>query len=329
MHRTVYWIRRRYPVYVVHRDHDGISGAVLLSYIKRGRIYFSGFFPEKEVVGEALDQGMPVFVDLGYDRAIEALVGERRIVEFSDHEDHYKGSGVVSLNSHEQGKPYASSSVMVWEACMTFWSGMYEKLSWIAGVGTLGDYSLRDAGTLLRAVRENYPELLRGDPLKSELMDMADVVKVAGSLGVGPWRIFRKLGEYEKNPGEFMRDREVEGWWKVFEEEWAKVLEAYDEREEVGPFVVVEVPADVKLGKWVAGKLNVEMGGEKIYIAVKRKKFMASCLYGSYDCRSLARIYGGDGPHRLWGVGYIRDYEEFVESLYEVAGLQKKLTEFA
>ena len=164
-----------------HRDQDGTCAAALMMK------FYGGFTPitkkgpriSEESLKTMIRKGpeVLVFLDLPVDQEAAALEKLReelpsvRIVIIDHHvyEKDLNSESVVHVNPLFEKKVYQSASYLVYMLLRKLKGDAVRRFCWLAMMGAIGDYDLKDSQDLVRECRENFPHLLGESPYDSEL----------------------------------------------------------------------------------------------------------------------------------------------------------------
>ncbi len=231
-----------------HNDPDGIASAMLL--LK----YFPDFetIPRKgpmirdDFIDELIrkEPKLVIFMDLPVDqesRKINRLLKRTgcRIMILDHHiyEKNMDSRDVLHMNPRFRKKDaYIPAAYMVYRILEKMGLDI-KKWCWVAAMGVIGDYTLKDCMDIFKECKKEYPYLLDKEPLKSKLSEASDIISYAvtmkGLKGAGEaLKMLMKSLDYD----EFMKNKNLQKWKGEMEREFDFVIKDAEKEEcpEVG-----------------------------------------------------------------------------------------------
>jgi single-stranded DNA-specific DHH superfamily exonuclease len=227
-----------------HRDADGICSASMLLRFFQGFEASARQGPriEKEFVKGVVEKkpDLLVFIDLPVDQEWEKLkeimdnLPKTRVVVIDHHlfEKDMNSEGMIHVNPRFFEDTYLSTSYMVYKLM----ESLRKEISpfvWIAVIGIIGDYDLKDCGDVLEFCEKSYPGSLGKDPMRSKLGYAAELicsaVTIKGSEGSDKvLKILLDSKDYRK----FLESKRLKVWHQKVKEEMQRVIkDAYRNKE--------------------------------------------------------------------------------------------------
>lgn len=227
-----------------HRDADGICAAALL-------LKFFGDFErtarqgpriEKEFVKYLVEKkpDLLVFLDLPVDQEEEKVkeilekLPKTRIVIIDHHiyEKDMNSERIIHINPRFFEDAYLATSYVVFKLMDSLGKDA-APFVWIAGIGIIGDYDLKDCGDVLKLCEKNYPGSIGKDPLRSKLGYASELICSAVTIkgSEGAEKVLKTLLESERY-GKFLESKRLKNWHREVKEEIRRVIkDAYRSRE--------------------------------------------------------------------------------------------------
>jgi single-stranded DNA-specific DHH superfamily exonuclease len=227
-----------------HRDADGICAASLL-------LKFFGDFEvdarqgpriEREFVKALIEKkpDLVVFLDLPIDQEWEKIkeIFDKLprlkivVIDHHIHERDMNSERIVHVNPRFFEDVYLATSYVVFKL-MEALGRNTPAFVWIAGIGIIGDYDVKDCQDVLDLSEKMYPGSVGNRPLSSKLGYASELicsaVTVKGSEGAE--KVLKTLLE-SKDYRKFLESKRLKVWHRNVKEEIRRVIkDAYSNRE--------------------------------------------------------------------------------------------------
>ncbi len=327
---------RRKGILLYHNDPDGITSAALILR------FFSGFeaVPRKgpvmdDVFVRELAEREPqvlVFLDIPADqereklllmkeKGIQIVVVDHHIAEWNLNRD-----GILHINPRFRKKDaYIPAACVVYKALFLLGFDV-KRLSWLACIGIVGDYGFRECGDVMEECRLEYPYLLRGNPLKSRIMEGAKLISSAVTLkglkGAGEaLRIVKQCEHFE----DLMASRKLKSWRRTVDEEIRSIVSEFEEKKETrGDVVFFRIETRLNLTSVISTMLS-ERYPDKIVVIRKRSgkgwKVSVRNQSGRYNVGEIVKRavkgLGSGGGHEKAAAGIVSGWLKFRKRFLE------------
>jgi len=227
-----------------HRDADGVCSASLLLKFFRGFESNARQGPriEKEFVKEILEKrpDLIVFLDLPVDQEwdkvkdiMDNLPKARMVVvDHHIHERDMNSERIVHVNPRFFEDAYLATSYVMFKLMGSLGKDAAPSV-WIAGIGIIGDYDLKDCGDVIGLSEKTYPGSIGKDPMRSKLGYASELicsaVTMKGSEGADSvLKILLESRDYRK----FLESKRLKVWHQKVRDEIRRVIkDAYRNRE--------------------------------------------------------------------------------------------------
>jgi single-stranded DNA-specific DHH superfamily exonuclease len=331
-----------------HRDADGICSASLILR------FFPGFEQdarqgpriEKEFIKEMLEKkpDLLVFIDLPVDQEWEKLkevmenLPKARVVVIDHHlhERDMNSERVVHVNPRFFEDSYLATSYIVYKLMESLGKEV-SALVWVAVIGVIGDYDLKDCKDLLEFCEKSYPGSLGKNPMRSNLSYAADLICSAVTIkgSEGSERVLRIILE-SKDYRKFLESNLLKAWHKKVRGEISRVIKDALKNKEIHPKMGLHIYT-IKTRMSLTSALSTYFGErnpEKTVIIRRRVdnewKISLRNQSGEVNVGSLAKRcvkgIGTGGGHKKAAGAIVTDWDRFRECLLEEMKLQKKST---
>jgi len=326
-------------ILLYHRDADGICSAALL-------LKFFGDFEtiarqgpriENDFVKELAEKRseLLVFLDLPVDQEwdkIKELLKKNpgthaAVIDHHIHERNMNSRKVLHINPRFYQDDYLATSYLVFRL-MEQMGKPVRNLVWIAAVGVIGDYDIKDCKDLLDLCEKTYPGSLGKYPMKSKLGYASELicsaVTIKGSEGADKvLKILLESKDYRK----FLDSKRLKIWHRKVREEINRVKkEAYKKREvyEKLGLHIYTIRSKMSLTSAVSTYFG-EKFPQKVIVIRKRSggewKLSFRNQSGKVNVGHLAKKcvqgIGLGGGHKKAAGAIVSDWETFRERLLE------------
>jgi single-stranded DNA-specific DHH superfamily exonuclease len=316
-----------------HRDADGVCSASLMlrffpdfrAFAKKGPRLDDAFLASVE----EKKPDLVIFLDLPVDqeagkitKLLKVLPGLKVIV--IDHhlfEKDMNAERVIHVNPLlKKSGVYISVSYLTYEVLLKLFGGKAKEFIWIALMGAIGDYDLKDSQELLKECRKRYPHLIGGDPLKSELANGVELISSA--ITIRKRRGAKKVVELlagSKVYEDFANTKLLKENKKRFDEELRKTIESAKlESHPAAGLKIFEIETDFGLVSNVSTHFS-EKYPDSIVVVRKREddewKFSVRCQSGRVNTglivKKAVKGIGTGGGHPKASAGITNEWDKF------------------
>ena len=174
---------------------------------------------------------------------------------------------------------YMPASYITWLIYRSFFND--SEVDWIAGIGTLGDFGMKENPLLYFSIKENYPKLVDNfeceDRILIEKSQLGKLTKAIDSCRIfgnlnGVIYAAKKLAEF-KNYKEVLKDRKILEYYKMLKFEFNKELNNLKNNAIIiGDFIIYEIKSKYNLKSSFASFLPSIYKNKIIFIAQKNKE---------------------------------------------------------
>ena len=321
-------------VLLYHNDADGISSAALLLEFFRGFELIPRRGPdiEKDFLDQLIGKRPDILVclDMGIEQSpnfrilLKKLPGLRAVI--IDHHIPSRNATsdrVVHINPRFFGNVYLSASYVVYRLLERTGRDVLP-LVWIAAIGVVGDYDIRDSSDLLEECRARYPESLKGNPLTSGIGRAADVIQSAVTArGFKGANTVLKLLMVSEDYRDFLGSKTLKSWAKEVRDETRKVIRKAEKgkQEFSGQgLVVYTLDSGMNLGSQVATHFSEKEPDKTVIVRSRVEdgwKLSLRSQSGKVNVSKLARNaskgIGTGGGHEKAAGAKVKDWERFLE----------------
>jgi single-stranded DNA-specific DHH superfamily exonuclease len=320
-------------ILLYHNDPDGICSARLL--LK----FFPGFEKIPRTGPMISDEFLDVlikkkpklvfFMDLPVDqekKRINKMQKETgcRIIILDHHiyENNLDSRDILHINPRfKQKGSYIPSACMIYRILERTGFDVKE-LCWVAVMGVIGDYVVKDCMDLLEECKNEYPYLLKETPLESKLAEGAGMISYAvimkGSKGAGEaLKVLMKSIDYK----EFADDKKLIKWKEEMEREFDFVLkDAEKEEHKKMGLIIYTIKTRFSITSMIATHFSEKHEDKIIIVKRESKNGWKLCLRDQSGRTNLGEIVkkcvkgigSGGGHERAAGV-MTTDWEKFKE----------------
>jgi single-stranded DNA-specific DHH superfamily exonuclease len=319
-------------VLLYHNDADGVSSAALFLEFNQGFEAIPRRGPEltDEFVEQlaAKEPCLIVGLDMGLEqeprlKGLLAKAPGARLVIIDHHlpARNANSGRVAHINPRFFADVYISTSYVMYRLLESLGRDVHP-LVWIAAIGVIGDYDLRDSLSLLEECRRRYPGSLKGG-LSSRIGMAADAVSAAVTA-----RGFRgadtalKLMMISKDHRDFLASKTLRSWLKEVRAETRRTIRKAEERrkEYPGGLLVFTIETDMNLVSAIATHFSERHPDRTVIIRKKVEdgwKVSLRSQSGAVNVAELARkaakgIGAGGGHHKAAGAR-VTDWDRFLE----------------
>lgn len=322
-------------ILLYHNDPDGICSARLLLRFFPGfeTIPRTGPMISDEFLGVLIKKKprLVFFMDLPVDqekKRIKKLQKETgcRIIILDHHiyENNLDSRDILHINPRFRQKgSYIPSACMIYRILERMGSDVKE-LCWVAVMGVIGDYVVRDCMDLLEECKKEYPYLLKGEPLESMLAEGAGMISYAvimkGPKGAGEaLKVLMKSIDYK----EFAGDKKLIKWKEEMEREFDFVLKGVEKEEDKKMGVIIyTIKTRFSITSLIATHFSEKHRDKIIIVRKESKGGWKLCLRDQSGRTNLGKIVkkcvkgigSGGGHERAAGV-LTTDWEKFKKRL--------------
>ncbi len=322
-----------------HRDADGIcSAALMLKYFPDFQAYArQGPRIEKEFLKEVVEKvpDLIVFIDLPVDqewKRLEELVEKlpkMRLILIDHHifEKDLNSKNAVHVNPRFFEDSYLATSCIIYKLLASLGKDV-QPLVWIAVIGIIGDYDLKDCGDVLESCEKSYPGSVGKDPMKSKLGYASELicsaVTIKGSEGSEKvLKILLSSSDYRK----FLESKRLKVWHKKVKEEMSRAIKDAYKSKEVHSKLNLNIYT-IKTKMSLTSALSTYFGEkhpDKVVI-IRRKadnewKLSFRNQSGEVNVGNLAKKcvqgIGTGGGHKKAAGAIVSDWDKFRECLLE------------
>ncbi|MFH1294490.1 MAG: DHH family phosphoesterase [Candidatus Aenigmatarchaeota archaeon] len=224
-----------------HQDADGVcSAALLMKFFPQFKYYArEGPRIEDKFIDWAVTRSpdLMVFVDIPVDQEwkniqeIRKRVPEMRFVIIDHHipEKDMTQKNVVHFNPRfDEPGAYIPASWMIYDLLKKMDKDVRPWM-WMASIGIIGDYAIKDCSAFLKECGRAFPGLLDGDDVFTTKLGVAAEL-ISSSITLkglqGASYSLRRLVKAKGFP-DFSNDSELKAWHKIVREEIDKLIGAY------------------------------------------------------------------------------------------------------
>lgn len=322
-----------------HRDADGIcSAALLLKFFPEfERAARQGPRIEKDFVKELTEKkpDLMIFMDLPVDQEweklkdiMEKLPDMRMIViDHHIHERDMNSERIVHVNPRFFEDSYLATSYVAYKLMGSLGKDV-SGLVWIAVIGIIGDYDLKDCRDILESCEKAYPGSLGKDPMRSKLGYASELicsaVTIKGSEGAeNVLKILLESRDYRK----FLESKRLKAWHQRVRGEIRRVIKDAYRNAELHPKLglnIYTIRTKMSLTSAVSTYFAEKYPG-KVVIIRKRSgsewKLSFRNQSGEVNVGQLAKRcvqgIGTGGGHKKAAGAIVSDWEKFKGRLLE------------
>ncbi len=236
-----------------HRDADGICSAGLM-------LKFFGDFEqdarqgpriERDFVKQVVEKkpDLIVFLDLPVDQEWEKvndILGKLPkarvvVVDHHIHERDMNSERIVHVNPRFFEDVYLATSYVIFKLLGSMGKDA-APLVWIACIGIIGDYDLKDCGDVLKLCEKAYPDSVGKDPLNSKLGYASELICSAVTIrgSEGAEKVLKTLLE-SKDYRKFLESKRLKSWHTQVRTEIRRVIKDAYRNAEVHPKVGLNI----------------------------------------------------------------------------------------
>jgi single-stranded DNA-specific DHH superfamily exonuclease len=320
-------------VLLYHNDADGISSAALFLEFFRGFELIPRRGPElgDEFIGQLIgkDPSLLVSLDMGIEQdpnldvLMKKLPGLRVVII-----DHHipardmNSERAMHINPRFFGDVYISTSYIVYRILGAMGRDVLP-LVWIAAIGAVGDYDLRDSRDLLEECMLRYPESLKGNPLTSRIGHAADAIQSAVTArGFRGANTVLKLLMVSEDYRDFLNSKTLKSWTREVREETRKAIRKAEKgrQEFPGGLLVYTLESEMNLGSPVATHFSEKEPGKTIIVRNHVEdgwKMSLRSQSGRVNVGKLAseatKGIGSGGGHKKAAGAMVTDWDKFLK----------------
>ena len=328
-------------VIIYNNDADGICSCALLDKFflrKIGKKSFSISQPmpmDKNLI-QKIQTTLPtkiIFLDLAVDQQQSILkrLGSICDILIIDHHQFIKdmsSSAVVHYNPRfAKPKIYQSTSYLVYKICSKILD--ISNLLWIAIVGMVADYNLRDSMDLVREAEKKYSIKIN----ESLFARMADMISAARATKALTCEEILEIIEKIEDPKDFETimgaEKLIESYQKIENEIIAMLSDAEAVSERIGNLILYEMKSEYNIRSDLSRKLS-EKHPNKLIIVYERGSKKIKISARNQDVIDVGRVLqkaaegmrASAGGHENAAGATLeeKDWEEFKQRLSELVG---------
>jgi len=329
-------------IMLCHNDADGLCSASLLLRFFSVSETISRTGPRlerkfvKEIVSKEPD--LLIALDLPIDQEFEklkklkeALPGLRMIV--IDHhifERDLNSEWTVHINPRFRKETYLPTSYLVYRILEGFGRKVVPWI-WIAAVGIIGDYDVRECEDLLKECRRRYPGSLSGNPLKSNLGRAAELIDYAVTLKGSEGAEFALNALLNsRSYKEFLQKEKLILWKRMVEQEIKKAAKEAEKNPEEYPDIglrIYKIKTKLNITSTVSTYFAERNPGKTVVIRKSvgnEWKISLRNQSGKVNLGELAKKcvqgIGSGGGHKKAAGALVRDWETFKRRILKELG---------
>jgi len=328
-------------VIIYNNDADGICSCAILDKLflrKIGKKSFSLSQPmpmDKNLI-QKIQTTLPtkiIFLDLAVDQQQSILkrLGSICDILIIDHHQFIKdmsSSAVVHYNPRfAKPKIYQSTSYLVYKICSKILD--ISNLLWIAIVGMVADYNLRDSMDLVREAEKKYSIKIN----ESLFARMADMISAARATKALTCEEILEIIEKIEDPKDFETimgaEKLIESYQKIENEIIAMLSDAEAVSERIGNLILYEMKSEYNIRSDLSRKLS-EKHPNKLIIVYERGSKKIKISARNQDVIDVGRVLqkaaegmrASAGGHENAAGATLeeKDWEEFKQRLSELVG---------
>jgi len=313
-----------------HTDIDGVcSGAIVFTGLKRMGIKVSKALPSSEIV-KKIDEmekfDTIITTDIPFDKKKFILAKKRFLIIDHHPEPDFNRKDVVMVNPRFEKKDiYQSASYVAYK----FFSKVVnlEDMEWMAVVGSIGDYSLKDCKDLLKKYMRIKKE---GDVWKTKFGRAAIRIN-SMNIQLGQKESMRILLSF-KDVDNLLKNERIERIHKKFLKVYEECEKKFWKNSEVYEDLIFSVIKTKHrgIGSWLASRTSMK-NPEKIILVLDKgngiyhvhARYQVGKIDVGYLMKKFCDIEGGG--HEQAGGGSIRDLEGFKRKILDFLQKENKI----
>ena len=320
-------------ILLYHNDADGISSAAIFLEFFRGFELIPRRGPElgTEFIDQLIEKEPELLVSLdmgieqdsNLDVMMKKLPGLRLVI--IDHHipaRNMNSDRVMHINPRFFRDIYISTSYIIYRL-LEHMGRDVKSLVWIAAIGAVGDYDLRDSKELIEECRMRYPESVKGNPLTSRIGYAADAIQSAVTArGFRGANTVLKLLMVSEDYRDFLNSKTLKSWAREVRDETRKAIKRAEEgkQEFPGGLIVYTLESEMNLGSPVATHFSEKEDGKTIIVRNRVEdgwKMSLRSQSGEVNVGKLAsqatKGIGSGGGHKKAAGAMTTDWEEFLK----------------
>jgi len=309
-------------VLIYHNDVDGVSSADLMMYVmkKIGKevprtIVFKGVEWMRKLKNVIRRFDKIIILDVSSDLIEEKLFGENKKLLVIDHHPgrDLKSKNIVYINPRSENKKiYQPTSYLVYK----MFTKILSDKKWVAKIGTVGDYGIRDCKDLIR--------IKNGKNIWKTKYGKASVVMNSSISVDGPESTLKYLLN-SSSMEKFLKNKRIVLAFKKFEHELKRVEDEYKINGEIsGKVIILVIESKYRsLGSTLSTKLGTKNPKKIVFVFEKldgKYRVHGRCEgCEGVNIGDIFKKFGVGGGHEKSGAGTIseRDFESFRRKLID------------
>jgi single-stranded DNA-specific DHH superfamily exonuclease len=335
-------IRKKDEIVIIYNnDADGICSCALLDKFflrKIGKKSFSISQPmpmDKNLI-QRIQTTLPtklIFLDLAVDQQQSILkkLGSVCDILIIDHHQYIRNlskNNIVHYNPRfDKSSIYQSTSYLVYKICSRIMN--ISDMLWIAAVGMIADYNLKDSMDLVKEIEENYKTKIH-ESLFARIADMISATRATRAMTCEEiLEVIEKIEDpkdFEKTEG---TEKLVESYQQMENEIIALLSDAEAVSEKTGNLILYEMKSKYNLRADLSRKLSekhpnklvivYETGGNNVKLRARNQDVID---VGKVLQKAAEGMKASAGGHENAAGATLQadDWEEFKQRLLELIG---------
>ncbi len=325
---------KKYIIY--HRDSDGVCSAAQIMKVYKG---FRGLCREGPILDDSFikflilsEPKVIVFVDLPVDQHHEKLIKLKEktdagiaIIDHHPFEKDMNSEGIIHINNmflDDFKDSYIPASCIIWRLLGEMGNDS-EPYSWIAGIGVIGDYGPKECMDVIKSVRRQNPELVKGEIMKCSLSNGSDMISASITVrGLKGADYSLKLLRKSESFYDFVSDDNLIEWNGILQSEVARLADDFRKNKEIDEkkkLIFYEIKSDLSISSIISTVVS-EMYSTHVIVIYKKWndsfKVSMRCQDGHVDVGELGKKcsegIGTGGGHRKAAGAFINsDWDTF------------------
>lgn len=323
-------LSKKKKIFVYHRDSDGVtSTALLLRYFPADSFSLEYANLDSGTVYTILEKRPEVVVllDLAVDQYWENIkeLEKKADVLMIDHhlfDRDLNSDKTLYINPRLKEKGiYLSNSYLIYHLLKKMGKPV-EKLSWIAGIGVIGDFAFEEGKDVLEDVKKTNPDFVEGKPRESRLglaeKLISSAITLRGEKGSEKvLEILLKTDNFE----DFEKNEQLIKWNTEVEEEVNRVVERFEKDKEYyekEKLAIFEFKSKLSITSTISTILSEK--NPDITLIIRKKledgfKLSVRNQSGKVNLntilRKVCKDIGRGGGHEKAAGAFVTDWDEF------------------